>query len=1435
MDVQKILIADESEENRRTLKTVLENKYMIFEAEDGQQAVQILKEHKDISLLMLDLNMPQMSGFDVLDYLRTYQMLGELPVVVVTGSTELEEELEAFQHGASEIVRRPFVPEVIRRRIENLIELYNSRRELRRELNRVKRFDSLTGLLNRQTFLAHCQRILDNTKKKERQNYTVIYTNICNFKLYNVENGSEQGDQVLLDLAAKLCSIDQNLVSSRFGQDHFVILSRNSEERIQAASQAAWEQFQQEYGHTGMELKMGSCHVSSKEDGIQAACEYAKIACDSIRNSPAYYCAYDQEMDHQISIRSYVIQHLDEALKNHHIQVYYQPVVRTMNGKICGMEGLARWISPEMGFLSPGDFIPTLEDSRLIKKLDLYVLREVCKGLNEISDMGKPIVPISINLSRVDFQEGLFEEVDHIVLENGISRDMINIEITETAFMKDPEKIYAEIQKFRDGGYQVWMDDFGSGYSSLNVLQEYTFDEIKLDMKFMSTFDEKTKNIVTSIISMAKRIGVQTLAEGVETGEQFLFLKEIGCEKVQGFWISKPLSTEAIVDHPYLQYGNMELRGWTPYYQRVSSVNTITDRPLALIEWDKEELRYLFVNKEYENELLSTGVPSLQAAYENMNLSTSSLSKVFREFISTCNMGGGERSLVYSVRDCFIRVSAICVAEHKGFKTFQVGIVNLTGMETEKQREKMDRIGRRMFGFFDTVLETDLTSGVVEILQKGDYNREIRALSGDKFESIGEAQEAFEQLVHPNELENFREFTNTATLKERLEQEKRPYLTNFFRTKIHNGAYVWKTHTLQYLAETNKVIYASRYVPILEEDVIRKVAPEYYTETSALGSSIGNWIKQGIINSSTINMFWKDTERRFVGANSSFLRTYGFRDVSEIIGKTDEDMGWHIDNAPFAEDERRVLEQGAVMANRQGTCIIQGVVRNIIATKEPIYEKGKIVGMVGYFQDVEALTENSSHIQSVGVRDNVTGLMSPRGMVNVLAGYLEEWQLYQQNFAIVRIVIPAYKQSVLTYGEEIAREMISDMGQMIAEEAGHIASCARLYGGKFIVLMKCRGREIPERFVENLRKRFLNVHKLAGNHVTINPQMDIVYAEEKDSLNSLVEYIVEGTLADRMTSHTMHSEQKELEEWIRENQEFDEERKKSITEMYEEYLNYTQVLQIQEFRSHAWSERLPVVLGFQMNLLHSLTNLYLSIHIVNIKSGSFMRLVCQEYISEVLKSITDAQEAFDEVTRVLVKPEFRQGMKEFLDLSTLSDRIGEESVISFDYDGTHMGWCRGFFIPVSRNADGSVREVLFLTQYIDDEKKREEKLKELLEFKLADIWNTYENLEELFYAADMDTFDLIYMNRKARETCGKSSWDEVRGYKCYELIQGKDAPCEFCTNRYLTEGKPMEYDYYNANHGTTMHVRDQKIVHNQRNIRIEHAVEIPSGGTKNID
>ena len=255
-------------------------------------------------------------------------------------------------------------------------------------------------------------------------------------------------------------------------------------------------------------------------------------------------------MDILFHRKQYIINNIDSAIKKGFIKVYYQPVVWSKTKKLCGLEALARWDDPEYGFLPPASFVSVLEEYRLIYKLDLFVLESVCKDMSSYQQDGKACIPVSVNFSRVDFEMiDVASEVDRIVNQYDIHNTNIHVEITESALSDNNIKLRTAMSKIRDGGYSLWLDDFGSGYSALNVLKDYSFDMMKIDMKFLVSFSEnqKTRTILQSIMQMAKGLGMNTLSEGVETENAAEFLSSIGCERLQGYLFGKPMPKDVLI------------------------------------------------------------------------------------------------------------------------------------------------------------------------------------------------------------------------------------------------------------------------------------------------------------------------------------------------------------------------------------------------------------------------------------------------------------------------------------------------------------------------------------------------------------------------------------------------------------------------------------------------------------------------------------------------------------------------------------------------------------------------------------------------------------------------------------------------------------------------------------------------------------------------
>ena len=372
-----------------------------------------------------------------------------------------------------------------------------------------------------------------------------LFINIANFKAINNQKGFDGGDKFLVRFAKDVVASFPREETARLADDHFVVLTNVDgfldridvlNRLVQASSDGLF-----------VLLKVGGCKAV-KDEIPQRAIDKARYACRKIRNNyGVMYNEYDEELDHIFNMRQYIVNHLDEAIEKEYIKPFYQPVVWSTDKTMCGAEALARWIDPVYGLLSPKDFIPILEETRLIQKLDIHMLNYVCREMRRAIDEEKVVVPVSINFSRIDFDMvNVVEQLDKAVKKYKIDKNYIHVEITESALSENPEQLNEIIKSIKDSGYAIWLDDFGSGYSSLNALKDFKFDVIKIDMKFLANFerDERTKDILDCIINLATRLGMHTLTEGVEIQDEADFLNNIGCGRLQGYLFGKPFKVE---------------------------------------------------------------------------------------------------------------------------------------------------------------------------------------------------------------------------------------------------------------------------------------------------------------------------------------------------------------------------------------------------------------------------------------------------------------------------------------------------------------------------------------------------------------------------------------------------------------------------------------------------------------------------------------------------------------------------------------------------------------------------------------------------------------------------------------------------------------------------------------------------------------------------
>ena len=406
--------------------------------------------------------------------------------------------------------------------------------------------DKLTGLLTREGFLSKLIAAQDSSRQR---GLAVVWFNLDNFKMFNKRFGFERGDNILREIAGLLTKIFRGELIARFSDDNFIVLTEWTS--VEMNIESLQEYLYSSHENIALRLRAG-IYFPSEGDDIRLSCDRAKLACDSIRkNHSLNSCMFHEGMSRELALQQHILDNLDSAISKNYIRVLYQPIIKISSGKICEIEALARWFDPERGCISPGEFINTLEQYMEIHKLDIHAFNQVCRDYESRIKKNLPLIPVSINLSRLDFELcDIYSELEDALELCRIPPELIRIEITESINDEDMTLLNLGIEKFRAKGHEVWMDDFGSGYSSLNVLKDYNFDTIKFDMKFLHGFDinksEKAKYIISSNLQMARLMGMQALAEGVETLEQLEYLRSIGFDKAQGYYFGKPMNLDEI-------------------------------------------------------------------------------------------------------------------------------------------------------------------------------------------------------------------------------------------------------------------------------------------------------------------------------------------------------------------------------------------------------------------------------------------------------------------------------------------------------------------------------------------------------------------------------------------------------------------------------------------------------------------------------------------------------------------------------------------------------------------------------------------------------------------------------------------------------------------------------------------------------------------------
>ena len=607
--VNNILIVDDTPNNLRLLsKTLVEEGFQVRCALNASMALLTIKT-KIPDLILLDVNMPDIDGFEVCQQLKKSEMTKDIPIIFISASGHLEDKLKAFESGGVDYISKPLqIPELLSRvnsqlNLQNLrkqllqknqllqIEIYSrlaaeteirqlnfdlehrveqrtaelqaeiaQKQAMQEKLEYIAWHNTLTGLPNRLWLIEKLRDLISKLHKQPRAKFTTIILDCNRFKIINDSLGRQAGDRLLKMVSDRLCSqvSDRHVEITHFGEDKFAILltetSAESEaiafvENIHKSLSLA---FAIERREIFINFNIGIVVCDSGFSQPNEIFRAADLAIQQAKSSSGhYYRVFDATIQNNTLEILELETDLRIALQRGEFHLNYQPIVSLNTGTITGFEALLRWNHPHKGFISPGKFIPVAEQTNLILPLGIWILESACKQIQSWQQrlQGQHTdFTVSINISAKQFEQDDFvAQLDRIVAETKIDIKHLKLEITETLLIDNTANAERVFRQLQERQVQLAIDDFGTGYSSLSYLERFPADTLKIDRSFVSRLNEanQTSTIVKATLDLAHNLGFNVVAEGVETQQQADRLREWGCEFAQGYFYAKPLGEEA--------------------------------------------------------------------------------------------------------------------------------------------------------------------------------------------------------------------------------------------------------------------------------------------------------------------------------------------------------------------------------------------------------------------------------------------------------------------------------------------------------------------------------------------------------------------------------------------------------------------------------------------------------------------------------------------------------------------------------------------------------------------------------------------------------------------------------------------------------------------------------------------------------------------------
>ena len=559
---QTMLIVDDEEINRIILTDYFHKEFNLLEAADGQEALDYVYS-QPVDIILLDLMMPKLNGFAVLDTLKAAPRYRNIPIVVTTGTEDNKSEALSMEKGAADYITKPYNPVVVRCRIFNvlgrmeneLLKLHQSVQERRiSEMQQIIDIDQLTGLLTQKTFL---QQLPSLISENNHTRYYIVYLDIASFKLINELFNMETGDTILKTAASYFNTIiGKRGIATHLAADAFALLLPDELLDMDLLLQGLDAMMHSLSIYRTITFYAGIYPIDNIYLSPEKMLDRAHLAMVSARKlQTKRYMVYDDELKTRLKEEQMIAKEMEPALLSGQFFVKFQPIYEVAadvsQAQAIAGEALLRWQHPHQGIISPKKFIPVFEKNGFISRIDRYAWEQACHFLSRQNDWGLTVTPVSINISHVNFYDVSFVDyLQRLLRKYDLKPWMLWLELTEKSYTHSPEQFLKTLRRLKSCGFQIIMDAFGSNFSSVKLLQNLSVDTIKIDLRSFYNQSEthRADIILASIIDMAEKLGIKVIIEGVETKELSEKMLHMGCHTMQGFYFSKPLTSDNYIE-----------------------------------------------------------------------------------------------------------------------------------------------------------------------------------------------------------------------------------------------------------------------------------------------------------------------------------------------------------------------------------------------------------------------------------------------------------------------------------------------------------------------------------------------------------------------------------------------------------------------------------------------------------------------------------------------------------------------------------------------------------------------------------------------------------------------------------------------------------------------------------------------------------------------